>query len=118
MLLKILAQLTHAAAHPRSSVLSPCVPCVQILSSWRFDEQYALDSLDRFIAQCLRSYEKDRGYADGRCVTRLSPYLHFGQLSPRVMVSAGVSLLFSACVAAYFIHNAHPERYRSPRRCA
>lgn len=33
----------------------------------------------------LQRYEADRGYADGRCVSRLSPFLHWGQLSPRLM---------------------------------
>lgn len=34
----------------------------------------------------LGRYERDRGFADGRCVTRLSPFLHWGQLSPRLML--------------------------------
>jgi len=60
----------------------------QILRSWPsgFGEVAALAALDRFLMEGLRRYEKERGYADGRAVARLSPYLHFGQLSPRLMV--------------------------------
>ena len=34
----------------------------------------------------LSHYEVERQYADGRAVSRLSPYLHFGQLSPRLVM--------------------------------
>lgn len=35
----------------------------------------------------IKSYEKLRGYADGRGTSRLSPYLRFGLLSPRALWS-------------------------------
>lgn len=62
----------------------------QILRSWPsgFGERAALSALDAFIVEGMRCYEKDRGFADGRAVSRLSPYLHFGQLSPRLMVTS------------------------------
>lgn len=58
-----------------------------IRKSWRFDEQAALDSLRNFLqGGGMAAYESDRGLADGRAVSKLSPYLHFGQLSPRTMM--------------------------------
>ena len=32
-------------------------------------------------------YEAQRAFADGRGVSRLSPYVHFGQLSPRLVMA-------------------------------
>ena len=34
----------------------------------------------------LKHYESRRGYADARSVSRVSPYLRWGQLSPRHML--------------------------------
>lgn len=50
------------------------------------DEQSALDSLRAFIATQMSGYEDNRGFADGRGTSKLSPFLHFGQLSPRLML--------------------------------
>ena len=38
--------------------------------------------LGRFIAQGLAAYGTERGKGDENVVSRLSPYLHFGQISP------------------------------------
>jgi deoxyribodipyrimidine photolyase len=46
-----------------------------------------LKLLDDFLSASggLRRYESQRSYADGRAVSRLSPYLRNGQLSVRLM---------------------------------
>jgi deoxyribodipyrimidine photolyase len=49
------------------------------------EEGEALLMLDTFTAQGLGRYEEERGFIDGRAVSRLSPYLHFGMLSPRLL---------------------------------
>ena len=75
---------------------------VGIRSAWRCSEAAALSLLEEFVGQGHFSYEAERHRADGRAVSRLSPYLHFGQLSPRrlhaeVMAAggAGVSKTFA-----------------------
>ncbi len=35
----------------------------------------------------FRNYEAARQFADARAVSRLSPFLHFGQLSPRLVIA-------------------------------
>lgn len=56
-----------------------------IRQAWRADESEALHLLDEFLSRGLSQYETRRGVADGGAVSRLSPYLHWGQLSPRLM---------------------------------
>ena len=51
-----------------------------------FGEARALGLLDAFIRAKLSKYESSRGYADARAVSKLSPYIHFGQLSVRLMM--------------------------------
>lgn len=46
-------------------------------------EAAAVRQLDRFLVEGLPNYETSRGLATGSAVSRLSPYLHFGQISPR-----------------------------------
>lgn len=56
-------------------------------ASWDISEAAALKLLDDFLSVSggLRRYESQRSYADGRAVSRLSPYLRNGQLSVRLM---------------------------------
>lgn len=58
-----------------------------IRSHWRADEAEAISLLETFLTASggLASYETKRGRADGQAISRLSPYLHFGQLSPRLV---------------------------------
>ena len=57
-----------------------------ILAAWRdCSEAAALELLERFVHTGLPQYEAQRGLADGRAVSRLSPYLRWGQLSPRLV---------------------------------
>lgn len=58
-----------------------------IRSSWDISERGALHLLTTFLSSStgLSAYESARSYADGRSVSKLSPYLHFGQLSARLM---------------------------------
>ena len=57
-------------------------------AAWDMTEGAALAQLERFIAVGLREYEAKRSVATGAAVSRLSPYIHFGQLSPRHMMRA------------------------------
>jgi hypothetical protein len=56
-----------------------------IASAWDASERGALRLLDDFIARGLQRYEAQRSFADGRAVSRLSPYLRWGQLSARLV---------------------------------
>lgn len=56
-----------------------------LLAAWDISERGGLQLLTQFLTQRLSSYESSRSYADGRAVSRLSPYLHWGQLSVRLM---------------------------------
>ncbi|KAG1661782.1 hypothetical protein FOA52_003703 [Chlamydomonas sp. UWO 241] len=54
-------------------------------AEWRASESEARQLLDSFLSTGggLERYEEEHGRADGRGVSRLSPYIRWGQLSPR-----------------------------------
>ena len=54
-----------------------------IRAAWRPGCQHAVDQLDRFLDQALCGYAQDRDRPDMMGSSRLSPYLHFGEISPR-----------------------------------
>ncbi|KAF6735023.1 Deoxyribodipyrimidine photo-lyase [Oryzias melastigma] len=54
-----------------------------IRTSWDFSEDGAHARLDAFLRDGVYRYEKESGRADAPNTSSLSPYLHFGQLSPR-----------------------------------
>lgn len=51
--------------------------------SWVMSSQSAITTLDAFIAQSMADYKTARDRPDLPGTSRLSPYLHFGQISPR-----------------------------------
>ncbi|XP_024859458.1 deoxyribodipyrimidine photo-lyase [Kryptolebias marmoratus] len=54
-----------------------------IRTSWDFSEAGAQARLDAFLRDGVYRYESESGRADAPNTSSLSPYLHFGQLSPR-----------------------------------
>ncbi|XP_014900205.1 deoxyribodipyrimidine photo-lyase [Poecilia latipinna] len=54
-----------------------------IRKSWDFSEDGAHAQLEAFLHDGVYRYEKESGRADAPNTSCLSPYLHFGQLSPR-----------------------------------
>ncbi|UCF68100.1 MAG: deoxyribodipyrimidine photo-lyase [Acidobacteriota bacterium] len=50
---------------------------------WSPGEVGARRQLERFVGRALRSYDDDRNRPDLDGSSRLSPFLHFGELSPR-----------------------------------
>ncbi|XP_075945864.1 deoxyribodipyrimidine photo-lyase [Anarhichas minor] len=54
-----------------------------IRRSWDFSEEGACARLEAFLNDGVYRYEKESGRADAPNTSCLSPYLHFGQLSPR-----------------------------------
>ncbi|XP_051238479.1 deoxyribodipyrimidine photo-lyase [Dicentrarchus labrax] len=54
-----------------------------IRKAWDFSEEGAHAQLEAFLQDGVYRYEKESGRADAPNTSCLSPYLHFGQLSPR-----------------------------------
>ena len=63
--------------------LLPEVPWHETLEQhWRFGEEGAQAVLERFLASGLSGYGEGRNFPAKAHVSRLSPYLHWGQISP------------------------------------
>ncbi len=56
---------------------------VGLRETWTPGEKGARDTLDRFLEEALLDYAHERERPDHRGTSRLSPYLHFGEISPR-----------------------------------
>jgi deoxyribodipyrimidine photo-lyase len=54
-----------------------------IRAAWRFGEHGAQQTLRDFLADALPDYPKQRDFPGHDGVSTLSPYLHFGEISPR-----------------------------------
>lgn len=52
-------------------------------SAWQPGEEGAKRALARFLDTAVRTYPDDRNRPDLRGTSRLSPHLHFGEISPR-----------------------------------
>ncbi|XP_069463209.1 uncharacterized protein [Ambystoma mexicanum] len=57
-----------------------------IRKTWDFSEDGAYKCLENFLSDGIRSYEKESGRADKPNTSHISPYLHFGQISPRTVL--------------------------------
>ncbi len=53
-----------------------------IVSCWDMSEQGALNTWYEFLENGIYDYKEGRNFPSKKCVSRLSPYLHFGQISP------------------------------------
>jgi len=51
--------------------------------TWQMGERAAKQRLDEFLTAGLQGYREGRNYPQRRNVSRLSPHLHFGEISPR-----------------------------------
>lgn len=51
--------------------------------TWQPGEHQAHKILDRFLSENLKGYHTQRDYPGQEGTSRLSPYLHFGEISPR-----------------------------------
>jgi len=67
----------------------PSVPPVREIAG---GTSRALENLERFLAEDLDRFDQDRNNPGKLCASGLSPYLHFGQISPlTVALAAGAS---------------------------
>lgn len=51
--------------------------------NWKPGEPHAREALDRFMQEALAGYQELRDQPGASGTSRLSPYLHFGEISPR-----------------------------------
>ena len=66
--------------------LLPSIPWdSQLISHWSVGENSARKSLLRFLDQGLNGYKEGRDFPGQNHVSRLSPALHFGELSPNTV---------------------------------
>ena len=59
-----------------------------ISDAWKPGEQGALDRLDEFLEEIIYQYKETRNLPAQDGVSRMSPYLHFGEISPRTIWTA------------------------------
>lgn len=82
-------ELTAPATWPRSLALDELELKPRLNWADRFPEYWqpgeagALAQLDRFLAKAFAKYSEDRNRPDLTGTSRLSPHLHFGEISPR-----------------------------------
>ncbi|MCF6768184.1 DNA photolyase family protein [Thiotrichales bacterium 19S11-10] len=57
-----------------------------VISDWPISEKKILNQLDNFIKNDLSSYKKARDYPALDATSKLSPALHFGQISPNNII--------------------------------
>jgi len=66
---------------------------------WQPGEEAACQLLDRFLEGAITDYETGRDIPSAEETSRLSPYLHFGEITPRQIVTAIWPLLDGQCGA-------------------
>ena len=74
-------------------------------------DQGARRQLDRFVADALPGYAETRDHIADEGISRLSPHLHFGELSPRQVWAA-----VAAAQPAPVVHDLKPGDQPLPRR--
>jgi len=89
-------------------------------STWHAGEAGAIAHLKRFLAGHVETYSEDRDRPDRSGTSRLSPHLHFGEISPRQIWHA-VQYRYPTQYAAPFLRQliwrefAHHLLYHFPR---
>ena len=54
----------------------------QILSQWKVGEDSSIEIMQSFLKNGVQNYSEGRNFPNKKNVSRLSPYLHWGQISP------------------------------------
>jgi deoxyribodipyrimidine photo-lyase len=65
---------------------------------WQPGEAGAAELLEAFLEGAATGYKEQRNYPDRIATSKLSPHLHFGEISPRRIVSAVLARLWPAAV--------------------
>lgn len=73
--------------HPDDLELLPVIPWYRGFDAlWEPGESGALRAWSRFVEDGLTTYDSQRDFPGVEGTSRLSPYLHFGEISPRRML--------------------------------
>ncbi len=79
-----LTKIPKAASTIEELNLLPTIPWhTGIVNTWKAGEASALEQLQKFIKSGLGEYQSMRNRPDIEGVSRMSPHLHFGEISPR-----------------------------------
>ncbi len=54
-------------------------------NKWKIGEEYALELMNSFFNDGLNDYMEGRNFPSKKNVSRLSPYIHWGQISPNTL---------------------------------
>ena len=52
---------------------------------WKIGEEYAQELMNSFFKYGLKDYKEGRNFPEKKNVSRLSPYIHWGQISPNTL---------------------------------
>lgn len=90
-------QLQIAAFDTRQNAsLSPLLPQInwhqEVLSGWQPGEAGAAKALQRVVDRALTGYKEGRDFPALQATSRLSPHLHFGEISPNQIWQASSNL--------------------------
>jgi deoxyribodipyrimidine photo-lyase len=77
-------KLTALALRPSSGHVNGAIWDEMLEPHWEINESAAHEKLDRFLKYGLKDYKEGRNFPTKKAVSQLSPYLHFGQISPNV----------------------------------
>ncbi len=72
-------------------------------SLWTPGESGAHEKLDSFIKERIESYQIHRDYPEMDATSRLSPHLHFGEISPRQIINTVFSSVKSSAGTESFL---------------
>ncbi|MDG6777165.1 deoxyribodipyrimidine photo-lyase [Thiomicrorhabdus sp. zzn3] len=70
---------------PTLKALSEQAWSKKVMRHWRVGAESAWEQLERFVAEDLAHYQEERDFPAREATSKLSPYLHFGELSSRAV---------------------------------
>ena len=56
-----------------------------IIKHWKIGESHAEELMNTFFLSGIQDYSEGRNFPNKKNVSRLSPYLHWGQISPNTL---------------------------------
>lgn len=83
-----LVKLASSATLDSLKLLKPKLTWQNIIKQWRVGEQAAAQLLEQFLTTKIKAYKTVRDYMNIDATSTLSPYLHFGEISPNQIFNA------------------------------
>lgn len=72
-----------------------------VIANWSIGEDSALQKLEYFINNNINNYKIGRDYPNSLSTSRLSPHLHFGEISPNTILHVIKNLAFNDSVDSF-----------------